>query len=139
MIGKNGGYIAYEIFTEYESIGSFILKETVLKAIDEILGEDKTLKINLPSTGVVTLNNQKEKNREVLHMLFATPIKRGKNVEVIEDLLPIYNTEVELKTKPVKNVTLVPQNTYVPYTYENGVLKFTVDKFECSQIAVIEH
>ena len=139
VIGKNGGYIAYEIFTEYENIGSFILKETVLKVIDEILGEDKTLKINLPSTGVVTLNNQKEKNREVLHMLFATPIKRGKGVEVIEDLLPTYNTVVELKTKPVKDVLLVPQNIPVPYTYENGVLKFTVDKFECSQIAVIEH
>ena len=139
VIGKEGAYIAYDIFSEYADVGSFVLKETVHKVIDELLGEAKTLKTNLPSTGVVTLNKQYDKSREVLHMLFATPIKRGKGVEVIEDLIPVYGTEFEIKTADVKSVTLVPQNEKIPFTYENGTLKFSVEKFECSQIAVIEH
>jgi hypothetical protein len=97
------------------------------------------LKTNLPSTAVVTLNTQKADNREVLHMLYAAPVKRGKNVEIIEDLVPLYNTEFEIRTAPIKSVTLVPQNEKIPFTYENGILRFAVDKFECSQIAVIEH
>lgn len=139
VIGKDGGYIAYEIFSEYENIGSIILKDTVIRVIDEILGENKTLKTNLKSAGVVTLNKQEDSNRTVLHALYATPVKRGKNVEIIEDLVPIYDTEFEIKTKPVKAVKLVPQNENIPFDYNNGVLKFKVDRFECSQIAVIEH
>lgn len=139
VIGKDGGYIAYEIFSEYESVGSIILKDTVMRVIDEILGEGKTLKTNLPSAGVVTLNTQREHNRDVLHMLYASPQKRGKSVEVIEDLIPVYDTEFEIKTSPVKQVTLVPQNKSIDFTYESGILKFRVDAFTCNQIAVIQH
>jgi hypothetical protein len=139
VIGKDGGYIAYDIFTEYAEVGSYILKETVHKTLDAILCDDKTLKTNLASGGVVTFNKQIDKNRDVLHMLYAIPTKRGKGVEIIEDIMPVYNTSFEIKTAPVKSVTLVPQNKEIPFVYENGTLTFTVPEFECSQIAVIEH
>lgn len=139
VVGKDGGYIAYDVFSEYANIGSYVLKETVHKVIDEILDKEKTLKTNLPSTGVVTLNKQQEQGREILHMLFATPIKRGNGVEVIEDLLPVYGTTFEIKTAPVTRLTLVPQNEIIPYEYSDGTLKFTVDEFSCSQIVVINH
>jgi hypothetical protein len=139
VIGKDGGYIAYDIFTEYAEVGSYILKETVHKTLDAILCDNKTLKTNLASGGVVTFNKQIDKNRDVLHMLYAIPTKRGKGVEIIEDIMPVYNTSFEIKTAPVKSVTLVPQNKEIPFVYENGTLKFTVPEFECSQIAVIEH
>ncbi len=139
VIGKNGGYIAYEIFTEYAEAGSIILKDTVCRVIDELLGDEKTLKTNLPSGGVVTLNKQKKENRDLLHILYAIPTKRGSGVEIIEDLMPVYDTEFSIKTSPVAAIKLVPQNESIPFTYENGTLKFKVDKFTCSQIAVIEH
>ena len=139
IIGKEGGYIAYDIFEEYAEKGSIILKDTVIRVLDKILNDGKTLKTNLPSGGVVTLNTQNTHNRDVLHMLYALPVKRGSGVEIIEDILPVYNTEFEIKTSPVKSVVLVPQNESIPYTYENGILKFTVKEFECSQIALINH
>ena len=139
VIGKDGGYIAYDIFTEYAEKGSYVLKETVIKVLDAILGENKTLVTNLPSGGVITLNTQAAYNRDVLHMLYAMPTKRGNGVEIIEDIMPVYNTTFEIKTAPVKSVTLVPQNKKIPYTYDNGTLKINIDRFECSQIALIEH
>lgn len=139
VIGKDGGYISYEIFSEYEDRGSIILKDTVICAIDKILGDDKTLKTNLTSGGTVTLNSQTDKNRDILHMLYALPTKRGKNVEIIEDLPTVNNTTFEIKTGAVKSVTLVPQNKEIPFEYKNGILSFTIDQFECSQIAVIKH
>jgi len=137
VAGKDGGYIAWNIFSEYAEIGSIILKEIVCKTIDTILGDNKTLATNLPAQGVVTL--MKQDNREILHALYATPTKRGKNVEIIEDLIPIYNTKFTIKTENVKSVKLVPENTDINYTYDNGVLSFTIDKFTCNAMVAIEH
>ncbi|MBQ5362592.1 MAG: beta-galactosidase, partial [Clostridia bacterium] len=140
VIGKDGGYIAWDIFSEYADKGSIILKEIVLHTIDALLGEDKTLTTNLPSAGVVTLNEQAKQNRYVLHALYATPVKRGGGIEIIEDLVPVYDTTFEVKTaKPITRVTAVPQNKELPFTYENGVCKFTIDKFTCAQIVTLEY
>ena len=140
VIGKQGGYIAWDVFSEYADKGSIILKEIVLRTIDTLLGEGKTLCTNLPSAGVVTLNEQADQNRYVLHALYATPVKRGSGIEVIEDLVPIYDTTFEIKTdKPITRVTAVPQNEAIPFTYENGVCRFTIDKFTCAQIVTLEY
>ena len=140
VIGKQGGYIAWDVFSEYADKGSIILKEIVLRTVDTLLGEDKTLVTNLPSAGVVTLNEQSAQNRYVLHALYATPIKRGSGIEIIEDLVPIYDTTFEIKTdKPISRVCAVPQNEAIPFTYEDGICKFTLDKFTCAQIVTLEY
>ena len=140
VIGKDGGYIAWDIFSEYADKGSIILKEIVLRTIDTILGDSKTLTTNLPSAGVVTLNEQPDRSRYVLHALYATPVKRGSGIEVIEDLVPIYDTTFRIKTdKQITRVTAVPQNKDIPFTCENGVCKFTIDQFTCAQIVTLEY
>ena len=140
VIGKDGGYIAWDVFSEYADKGSIILKEIVLRTVDTILGENKTLTTNLPSAGVVTLNDQPDHSRLVLHALYATPIKRGTGIEVIEDLVPIHNTAFAIKTsKPIKRVTAVPQGKEIPFTYIDGICKFTIEKFTCSQIVTLEY
>ena len=76
-------------------------------------------------------------------MLYASPVKRGKNIEVIEDLPEIYNTEFEINladedTDNIKRVYLAPQNKDIEYEYTDKTLKFKVDKFVCHQMVVIE-
>ncbi len=141
--GKDGAYIAIDIFTEYAKCGSFIAKETVIKALDNILGNDKSLTTNLPSGGVISLNDQIDKNRLVLHSLYATPVKRGSgktSVEVIEDLIPLYDTAFSIKTnKKIKSVKLVPQNQTIPFEVKDGTVSFTVPKIYCAQITVLEY
>ena len=141
--GKNGAYIAVDIFTEYAKCGSYIAKETVVKVLDAILGEDKTLTTTLPAQGVISLNEQVDNNRLVLHSLYATPIKRGsgeRSVEVIEDLIPLYDIDFSIKTnKPIKSIKLVPQNQTIPFEVKDGKVSFTVPKIYCSQITVLEY
>lgn len=140
VIGKDGGYIAWEIFTEYAEQGSLILRETVTHTIDAILGEKKTLCTSMPSGGVVTLNEQEAENRYVLHALYAIPTRRGKGVEIIEDLPPIYDTRFAVKTeKPIRRVCAVPENREIPFTYEKGTCTFTLDKITCKQVVVLEY
>ena len=129
-MGKDGAYIAFNMFSEYANNGALIAKETVKHVIDVLLGEDKTLTTNLPAQGVVTLMDQANDHRYVNHLLYASPVKRGKNVEVIEDLIPIHDTEVSVAmySKP-KRVYLAPQMKEIPVDYTDGVLTYTVDKF----------
>lgn len=137
--GKDGIYISWEIFWDYAVNGSLILKRTVCCVLDRLLGKERTVVVNLPSQGVVTLNHQDKESRYVLHLLYANTIKRGLNVEVIEDILPIYNTKVTLKTdKPVKRVYLAPQGKELEYQVVNNEVRFVVECFECHQMVVID-
>lgn len=138
--GKNGIYIAWQIFSEYAEHGSLILKETVLYALDRLLGGKKIFKSNLGAQAVVTLMKQEKENRYVNHLLYVSPVKRGSGVEIIEDIIPVYETEVSVKVnEKVKKVYLAPQMTELNFTQENGVVCYKVDKFECHQMVVMDY
>ena len=64
---------------------------------------------------------------------------RGKNVEIIEDAVPLYNVPVTVaaEKKPEK-VYLAPQGEEIAFEYENGRVKFTVPEVVLHQMAVIE-
>ncbi len=136
-VGKDGAYIAFELFNEYARVGSYILKDTLIRAVEELIGGEKTVRTDLPSGARINLNYQQKENRYVLHLLFASQTKRGDGIEIIEDCIPLYGTNIELKLPSVSKVVLVSQNEEIPFVYENGVCKFTVEKFECSQSIAI--
>ena len=123
-------------------MGSYIVKNMVIHALDRLLGERKTLTINLPAQGIVTLQEQQNKKRLIQHSLYASPVLRGKKttLEVIEDILPVYRTEITIKiNKEVKNVYLAPQKKDITFRQTNGVLNYTIDQFECHQMVVIDY
>lgn len=139
-MGKDGIYIGWQVFDEYATMGSLILKRCVTYALDLLLDKDKTVVTNLGAQGVVTLTEQKDKNRLINHILYASPVKRGDGVEVIEDILPIYDTAVSIKTdKDIKNVYLAPQMTDIDFEKKDGRVSFKVDKFECHQMVVLDY
>ena len=138
--GKDGIYIAWQVFGEYADVGSLILKRTVEYALKKLLGEEITLRTNLGAQGVVTVMEQKDEKRYINHLLYASPVKRGKDTEIIEDILPVLDTEVELKLKKdIKKVYLAPQMKEIEFTKDNGIVKFKVDKFECHQMVVLDY
>jgi hypothetical protein len=54
-------------------------------------------------------------------------------------LLPICDTTVGIKlSKTPKSVVLQPQGKAIPFTYQNGTLCYTVEKFTCHQIIEIK-
>lgn len=134
--GKDGIYIGWDIFENYARYGMITDKEIVCHVLDELL-KDKSVKTNLPAQGVVTMTNQNGRN--IVHLLYASPVKRGEGVEIIEDIIPVYNTEVEAKTdKKPSRVYLAPQKEDIDFTYDNGYVKFNVNKTENHQMIVIE-
>lgn len=139
-VGADGAYISAELFTEYAKKGSIIAKLLVTHVIDELLGGAKTLTTNLPAQGVVTLMDQTAEKRLVNHVLYASPVRRGSGIEIIEDIIPLYDIDVTLKTNvEPKRVYLAPENKDIPYTYENGAVSYKIDKLDLHAMVVIDY
>ncbi|MFC3771551.1 beta-galactosidase [Paenibacillus sp. GCM10012303] len=137
--GSAGIYIAWDVFEDYAAKGSLFLRDTVSAALSRLLGGKATLTTTLPAQGVTTVQRQDGHGRLVHHLLYASPVRRGEKIEIIEDIVPLYNISCSLRTgRPVKNVYLAPQMENVPYTEQDGVISYTVPKLDCHQMVVVE-
>ena len=137
--GPDGICFAWNVFEDYATKGSLILRETVLYALHRLLPV-KTLETNLPAQGIVTLMKQPVAQRYVNHILYASPVKRGEGVEVIEDILPVQNIRVEIRLpdgETVKSVRLVPQGVPISFTQQNGTVSYVVPEVLCHQMVEI--
>ena len=138
--GKDGIYIAWDVFEDYATKGGLICKLLVLHALDLLLEGKKSLTTNLPAQGITTMMKQSGDSRYVAHFLYASPVKRGDGVEVIEDILPIADVEacVQIPEK-VKRVYLAPQMEEIVWTEKDGIAGFTIPMLECHQMVVIDY
>lgn len=137
--GPDGIYIAWNMFEDYATKGSLPVKEILCYALDRLLMH-KTLHTNLPAQGVTTLQAQAAENRWIHHLLYASPVRRGQNIEVIEDLPQIHGTEVTLAAaKPVREVYLAPQRTPLPFQQADGIVSYTVPSWSCHQMVVLQY
>ena len=135
--GEHGIYIAWPVFKEYAQNGHLIAKRMIEYALDRLLGERKTLQTSLGAQGVATL--MKQENRYVNHLLYAVPVTRGKNTQIIEDIQPVYDVAVTLRLpQKVNRVYLAPQMTDIPYTQVGDTVSYTVPKIDCHQMVVLE-
>lgn len=125
---------------KYAQKDSLILKRIVQFALDKLLGEEITLKTNLGAQGVTTVMEQKCQKRYINHLLYAAPVKRGADVEIIEGIVPVYGIDVTLKLQEaIKKVYLALQKTPLPFTCADGKVAFTVEKIDCYQMVVLEY
>ena len=140
VIKGNTAYIGWEVFTDYANMGSLHLKELVVYALDRLLGEGKSVKAELPDKGVTTLTVQEKEKRMVHHLLYAHTTLRGKNIEVIEDVVPLYEVacSVASERKPGR-VVLQPQGEEIPFDYKDGRVSYSVPMVDVHQMVVLEY
>ena len=145
VLNGNTGYIAWNLFHDYADKGSYHLKELALHMIEALLGDSRSVRTNLPDRGIVTYTKQAEESRYVAHLLFAHTTKRGNGVEVIEDIVPLYeiNLKAALPTAP-KRVYKVEYRdgglceTELEYTYSEGFAEVEVGKVELHAMVVFD-
>ncbi len=125
--GPAGIYIAWQVFTDYAQVGSLSLRTMVAHALDALLGERRSLRTSLGAQGVATLTEQPQHNRHILHLLYAPPVRRGANVEIIEDLPVLHDIQVSLRlAQAPRQIRVVPTGEVLPFTYEQGRAAFTL-------------
>ncbi|WP_024613709.1 beta-galactosidase trimerization domain-containing protein [Clostridium sp. Ade.TY] len=137
--GYNSIYFAHKIFSQYQSYGSLWCKKLFINAIDMLLN-NRLVKHDGPSTIISTINEQEKENRYVLHLLHYVPERRCQRIDVIEDIIPIYNLNLNMALdKNIKSVKLVPQNENVDFNIIDGNLEFTVNKINGHQMVEISY
>ncbi|MHB1152670.1 MAG: alpha-amylase family protein [Eubacteriales bacterium] len=131
-------YMAHEIFKLYYDHGAQIHRDIFVKALSLIYTKP-VCEVKMPSGGRMRFSNQTLKNRYVLNLTYAVPIKRGR-CEVVEDLIPIYNLPVIIRiNEKIKRVYMALTNKELSFIQQNGELKVVVPEVECHQAVVFEY
>ncbi len=144
----NVAYFGPKVFSEYADRAPALVRDLVFAVLEELLGEPVSTVTSLPSAGRISLMDQPDWNRYVFHLLYATPIKRGDDVlpgrgidsiEVIEDIVPLYDVEVALRLpQRVGSVRLVPSGESLEFKQSGSRIQFTVPRLECHQMIELQ-
>ena len=139
VINGNIAYIGWDIFSAYANHGHLCFKELFSYIIKKLMGDETTVFADVPDRAVVTYTKQEKESRNILHLLFAHTTVRGRNTEVIEDTVPLYDVKCSVKceAKPSK-ITLVPSGEEINFEYVNGRAEFTVPKVDIHQMVEIK-
>lgn len=139
VINGNVAYIGWDVFTSYAKHGHLCFKELVKAIIEKMIGEKRTVLVDIPDKAVVTYTRQENEQRNILHLLYAHTTVRGENTEVIEDTVPLYNVKcvVDYNKKPTK-IAIMPENKELEFQYSDGKVEFTVPKVDIHAMVVIE-
>ena len=130
---EKGGftYFAFPIFSAYYRVGAVAMLEIAEKLIARALSEEKLVSTGLPRAGRVTVRRQAAQNRDVVHLMHATPALRGNlrgsPVQPIQDLVALKEIDVTLRCDAsVKSVSLVPEGVSLAFADDGGRVSFTV-------------
>ena len=139
VINGNIAYIGWDIFTAYANHGHLYFKELFTYILKRMLSDEITVFADVPDRAVVTYTRQEAEKRNILHLLFAHTTVRGRNTEVIEDTVPLYNVKCSIKcdNKPSR-ITLVPSNEPLDFEYINGRAEFKVPEVNIHQMVEIK-
>lgn len=131
-IVENGSciYFAHPVFSIYQEDHPKWCKEFVKDAIVRLLPEP-IVEAEGPSTMLAALNRQKDKKREVLHLLHYIPVKASDHLYTIEDVIPLYDIPCKVRLKePVKSVRVVPEGRELQFSQDEKEVTFVVPKVE---------
>ena len=130
-------YFAHPIFRQYNQNAPRWCKLLLLNALDLLL-PDPALRHQGPSSLVATVNEQSAESRWVVHLLNYIPERRGQEFDVIEDVLPLYDVAVSLRSPgPVTGVRSVPEGDPLPFKEVDGRLNFILPKLEGHQMVEV--
>ncbi len=131
IISDNVAYIGWDIFTAYANHGHLCFKELFASIIEEMMGNDTTVFAEIPDRAIVTYTRQDAENRNILHLLFAHTTVRGRNTEVIEDTVPLFNVKCSVKCdKRPSAISVVPSGQELPFEFIDGRAVFTVPEVD---------
>ena len=135
---RKGGvvYFAHPVFRDYRNKGQQLARDYVWAVISSAYGR-LDVEVGLPSMGRVSLMRQEAERRHILHLLYATPITRGRGIEVIEDIVPLHGIPVSLRLD-ASRVTLAPEGTELPFERVGDRIEFIVPRLELHQMVVLD-
>jgi hypothetical protein len=129
-------YISFPVFQNYARNGYVPHKLLVRNCIDRLI-PDPVLRVEAPSTAEVTLTEQH--GRRIVHLLHYPAERRGIDLDVVEDVIPLFNISISLKvsSRP-RQVYMAPELQQLQVEYANGYATVTVPKVSGHAMVVFE-
>lgn len=126
-------YCARPLFQEYAESARRVHKQVLANCIRRLLPRPRVGTHNLPSTAIVTV--RKQRRDLIVHLLHYVHQRRGKTLDIIEDVLPLYEVRLSVRaTQAPTAVHLVPEKQSLKWTWQDGYVHFTVPRVEGYQI-----
>ena len=133
---ENTAYFIHPVFSTYQKSAPRWYKILLGNELKRLL-PTPLVRHNGPTA--VTVNLLEQENRRILHILYYVPERKCKNLDIVEDVVPLYNLEIKMHcTREVKKVYLVPSQEELMYRREDDNIIFTVPKVEGHQMCAIE-
>lgn len=130
-------YFSSPIFTLYQKVAPPWSKRLLFNALEMLL-PDPLVRHSGPSTLFVALNEQAQQQRQVLHLLHYIPERRGVAFDTIEDVIPLYNVKLSIRTaQPVTSVVTAPGGAVLPFSQIGERVEFTVPEINGHQMVVL--
>jgi hypothetical protein len=102
-------YIAYPIFDMYHAVGQPLYKYLVRDLVERLM-PNPVLRTDLSSSGRASLSEQADRKRHILHLLFAAPTVRGKQVPTFDGRTRVMEMIEDVQAiGPVRSSVRLPQ------------------------------
>ncbi len=129
--------LARPLFSEYAESAKRVHKQVIANCLARLLPQAQVGENNLPSTAIITVRQQE--NDLLVHVLHYVHQRRGRVLDVIEDVIPLHEVDVSIRADhEPKAVRLVPEDQTLEWMYSNGYVNFTVPRVHGYQIVEIE-
>jgi hypothetical protein len=129
-------YLAVPIFRSYARNGYAFYRQLVANCIQRLM-PDQLVKASVPSTAQVSITEQQ--GRRIVHILNYIPERRAPNLDVVEDVIPLFDVELSVRSEgPPRQIYLAPQRNSLAFTYGEGYAKLVVPSVAGHQMVVLE-
>lgn len=136
----NSVYCHSPLFGAYRKHAVPYYREIIGALLARLVPEPVIATPGLPTTAEVYLLRQPEHgNRYILHIIHATPQRRGDGIEIVEDILPLFHVHVGLRAdQPISRVALAPGGEQLAHETKAGITWVTVPEVHGHQVVVFE-
>ena len=123
---------------EYAISAKRVHKQVIGNCLARLLLEPRVGAHNLPSTAIVTVRQQNQDL--IVHLLHYVHQRRGRGLDVIEDVLPLHDIEICVQADylPVE-VLLVPEMQPAEWSWDDGYIRLRVPVVNGYQIIQLKN
>ena len=135
-LNEQCAYIAFPIFLAFAQHGNFPLRLLVRNLLAHLLPAP-LVQIDAPTGTEVTVARQR--SRMIVHLLHYSPERRAGELDIIEDIVPLFDLPLILRTtQRPKSVYLAPGREPVPYQWDGAQVHLRVPEVRGHQMVVFE-
>lgn len=129
-------YFSSPVFSCYNQYPLGVIKQMADWSLRKLL-KDKLIESNLPSTAEVTLRKN-DKKHTVLTILHYIPQRRGQNLDIVEDTIPLYNVELSLLKSKCQKIIDQRNKEELDFEIANNRIKLKLPKIDGFTVLTIE-